>query len=103
MVSNERVDDTLVTLKQILIRTAELNVHVSSLSDATDPFDNCGLDSVTIIDFVLAVERHFGFTIVEDEFDTSILRDLSALATFLRIKALSHQSAVDSDKTQALL
>jgi acyl carrier protein len=83
MTSNQKSYDTLTALKGILISVSGAKLTVEEISDTANPYYDGGLDSVSVLDFILAIEERFGITLVDDRLDSAFLKDLSLLASFI--------------------
>lgn len=74
---------TLETLKELVVEVAQMPAAPSTLPDVAHLFDDCGIDSTSIIDLILRVEDAFGIEVPEDELDAEVLRTLSTLAVYI--------------------
>lgn len=77
---------TVDLVKQLVGGVSTLNCKPEDISDHADLFDDCGLDSISIIDMVLALESKFGIVIAKEEMDSDVFRDLARLADFIDAK-----------------
>jgi acyl carrier protein len=75
--------DTLAALKKIVNDIVPLPPDRAALADRALLFEDCGLDSTSIIDLVLRIESEFGVAIQEEELDLDVLVDLGTLAAFV--------------------
>jgi acyl carrier protein len=66
---------------------AKLKTAPEEIGDHANLFDDCGIDSTSLIELVLSLEDQFGVKIVEDELDIEMFQDLTRLAEFIDSKA----------------
>lgn len=74
--------EPLTSLKQIV-------VHITKVVDVRDDanlFEDCGLDSMSVLDLILAIEEKFRITISPDELQTELFQNISNLAQFIDSK-----------------
>ena len=74
--------ETLVALKQIVTQIT----HTPEVRDDANLFEDCGLDSMSVLDLVLAVEERFGITISADELQSELFQRLTSLVQFVDTK-----------------
>ena len=79
-------DTTLSKLKRLVITVAQLKMNPEEISDTANLFDDCGIDSTSLVDLVLKMEREYGIQISEDELETEMFEDISRLAHFIGSK-----------------
>jgi acyl carrier protein len=84
---------TLDQLKDTIVRLTNLQIAPSELPDNAHLFDDCGLDSTTIVNLVLEVEVVFGISLVEDDLDAEVLRTVSSLAAFIDSRLVARDLA----------
>jgi acyl carrier protein len=77
---------TLGQLRELVIRVTRLNIAPGDIPDTASLFDDCGLDSTSVVDLVLAMEEAFGITIAEDELDADLFQSLDTLGAFVDSK-----------------
>jgi acyl carrier protein len=78
--------DTLQKLKELVIEVAQLKIAPEEISDTANLFNDCGMDSVSVINLVLSLEEHFDITIDESELDARVFQDFSRLGAFVDSK-----------------
>jgi acyl carrier protein len=78
--------ETLATLKQMVLGITQLKISPEQISDTADLFNDCGLDSTSVVDLVVAVEEEFGISIDEDDLDVRLFRDMSCLGALIESK-----------------
>jgi acyl carrier protein len=74
--------DTISVLKQIVVDIT----RVADVGDNANLFEDCGLDSMSVLDLVLAIEEKFGITITPDELDSELFQRVSNLVRFIDSK-----------------
>lgn len=74
--------ETLTALKQIVARITK----IAEVRDDANLFEDCGLDSMSVLDLVLAIEEKFNITILADELQTELFQNISNLAQFVDSK-----------------
>jgi|HubBroStandDraft_5_1064220.scaffolds.fasta_scaffold1961645_1 acyl carrier protein len=74
--------ETLTALKQIVTDITK----VAEVRDDANLFEDCGLDSMSVLDLVLAIEEKFGISISADELQTELFQRVSNLAEFVDSK-----------------
>ncbi len=68
----------------ILVEVKENPVLADEFSEKSKIFDDIGLDSLEMINFVLKVEDEFNIEINFDEFDYSNMEDVRTFASFIK-------------------
>lgn len=80
--------ETVEALKQLVVEATQVNIDPSSISDSANLFNDCGLDSTSVIDLVLSIEDRFGISIDEDELVVTLFQNLSELCSLIDAKQL---------------
>lgn len=80
--------ETVEALKQLVVEATQVNIDPSSISDSANLFNDCGLDSTSVIDLVLSIEDRFGVSIDEDELVVTLFQNLSELCSLIAAKQL---------------
>lgn len=76
-------DVTLSQLKELVIHIAKLKLKPEEISDHANLFDDCGIDSTSLVELVLSMEETYGISIPEEELEVTIFQDLCRLAQFI--------------------
>jgi acyl carrier protein len=63
-----------------------LKIAPEAISDTANLFNDCGLDSTSVVDLVVGLEQNFDITVDDDELDVKLFQDLSKLAEFVEAK-----------------
>jgi acyl carrier protein len=74
---------TLTELKEIVIEVTKAKISPTDISDAANLFDDCGLDSSSVVDLVLALEEKYNITMSEDQLEVELFQNASNLADFI--------------------
>lgn len=67
-------------LQRLAVSSLNLDLSAGELATLTRLDEVAGLDSLTILEFVAAVEKEFGITLGEDELRANLLANLPELA-----------------------
>src|SRR5262245_5112358 len=78
--------DILQKLKQIVVEVVELKIAPEEIDDTGNLFNDCGIDSVSIVELVLSLEGQFDITIDESELNFHIFQDFLRLGAFVESK-----------------
>ncbi len=70
-------------IKKILINALELNLKESEIKDGNNLDELFGLDSLAVIEFVLALEKEFEVKIETASLDINIIKDLNRLSVYI--------------------
>ncbi|HET9790242.1 MAG TPA: acyl carrier protein [Candidatus Angelobacter sp.] len=76
-------------LKRLVISVAKLKLSPEEISDHASLFEDCGIDSTSLIELVLSIEEKYGVAFTEDELEIEMFQDLSKLAGFIDSKRAS--------------
>jgi acyl carrier protein len=78
--------EILTKLKELVIEVTQLKIAPEAISDTANLFNDCGLDSTSVVDLVVGLEQNFDITVDDDELDVKLFQDLSKLAEFVEAK-----------------
>jgi acyl carrier protein len=76
-------DLVLQRLRRSASTSLNLNLTAEELATLTRLDEVTGFDSLTVLEFVLAIEKEFGLTFQADELRTEFLADLPRLAEYI--------------------
>jgi acyl carrier protein len=79
----ESASNTLASLKAIVIDVTKMKIAPADIREDANLFDDCGLDSTSVVDLVLAIEEKFGITIQEEDLEAELFQNISNLACFV--------------------
>jgi acyl carrier protein len=80
----------------ILVEVKENPVLADEYNENSKIFDDIGLDSLEMINFVLKVEDEFNIEINFDEFDYSNMEDVKTFASFIKAGNCASNSLLES-------
>nr|AQQ74981.1 hypothetical protein [uncultured bacterium] len=78
--------ETLATLKRLALDISQLKISPEQIGDNANLFNDCGLDSTSVVELVIALEQEFDIVIAEDELDVRLFQDISSLGAFIESK-----------------
>ena len=78
--------EILAKLKELVIEVTQLKIAPEAISDTANLFNDCGLDSTSVVDLVVGLEQNFDISVDDDELDVKLFQDLSKLAEFVEAK-----------------
>jgi acyl carrier protein len=84
--------DTVNRIRRVFIEALRLNIHPADLPYADTLDEAAGLDSVAILEFVLALEAEFHVAIEPQFLQFDFLRDLSRLASYIEARMIGGRS-----------
>ncbi len=80
----------------ILVEVKENPVLADEFTENSKIFDDIGLDSLEMINFVLKVEDEFNIEINFDQFDYSNMEDIKTFASFIKASNCGAASLLES-------
>lgn len=81
--SDFRSFDTADRIRRIFIESLRLNLSEEDFSYEAKLDESAGLDSVAVLEFVIAVEQDFGITFEPEMLSIDSVRDLKQLAAYV--------------------
>jgi acyl carrier protein len=78
--------ETLAKLKAMVLGITQMKISLDQVSDSANLFNDCGLDSTSVVELVVALEQEFDITIDEDELDVDLFQNIGELARFVEMK-----------------
>ena len=97
-INNPPQRDVLAELKSVIPGIVQLNLHPNEIPDNANLYDDCGLDSISVVDFLVATEKLFGISLDERNLDQALFNNLSVFAEYVR----STMAATESREHGAL-
>ena len=82
-------------LKEMLVEATKTKLKVADIKDDADVFRDCGADSTSIVDLVIAIENRFNITILEEELEIRLFEKLSNLASFIEARVTENDRSED--------
>ena len=82
-------DDLHARIKRVMVEELMLQIQPEEIGDETPIFgpDGLGLDSVDVLQLVIALEKNFGLKISEGNAAKEILRDVTTIGAAIRALA----------------
>jgi acyl carrier protein len=78
--------ETIEALKKLVVEITQTKINPSHIQDSANLFNDCGLDSISVIDLVLGIEANLGVSLDEDELNVGLFQDLSKLSSLVETK-----------------
>jgi len=78
--------EILAMLKRMVIAVSQANLAPEQIGDHANLFNDCGLDSTSIVELVISLEEEFGIRFNEDEIDLKLFQDLARLGLYIESK-----------------
>jgi acyl carrier protein len=70
-------------IRRILIDSLELDLKEDEIEDGISLDELFGLDSIAVIEFVIALEKEFEITIESERLDSNSLKNLDRLSAYI--------------------
>jgi acyl carrier protein len=84
------VNQVKTRLREIIAHELDANIPIDHIQDDVSLFeDGIGLDSISIVQFIVRIERSFGFSFAEQEINTRLFGSINNLAEFINGKIVS--------------
>ena len=81
------MEDTKLQLKQIIIDDLKIPLELTEIRDDVSLYDDgLGLDSITIVNFIVSMEKTFNIDMDSSEISGSIFTNINSLAEFITTK-----------------
>jgi acyl carrier protein len=84
--------EILAKLKALVIEVTQLKIAPEAISNTANLFNDCGLDSTSVVDLVVGLEQNFDISVDDDELDVKLFQDLSKLSEFVEAKLAAQAS-----------
>jgi acyl carrier protein len=84
--------EVLRQLKELILEVTQMKLNPDEISDNANLFNDCGLDSTSVVDLIVTIEQKFDISIDEDELDIKLFQNLSVLAAFVEDKKMETQA-----------
>lgn len=75
--------DTVLRIRRVFIESLHLNLREEEFSYETKLDEAVGLDSVAVLEFVIAIEKEFGIAFEPEMLTFQLVRDLKGLAAYV--------------------
>jgi acyl carrier protein len=79
------MEETINKLKELLVTRLKLKVGVDEINGDTRLFgsDSLGLDSIDILELIIAIKKEFGVDIIDREASEEIFTSVSSIAQYI--------------------
>ncbi len=75
-------------LKEIIAYKLDVNLSIDEIDENVSLYeDGLGLDSIAIVELILAIEKEFSLEIYDEELNVEMFNNLSTLARFIQPKS----------------
>lgn len=82
--TNPNIVDMVEQLKQLLVSKINQNLTLEQIDGNSSILeDELGLDSIMVVEFIVLLEKTFGFTFSEDDLSMDAFASLNTLAAFI--------------------
>jgi acyl carrier protein len=85
--------EVLSQLKELILEVTQMKISPAEISDTANLFNDCGLDSTSVVDLIVGIEQKFDIGVDDDELDVKLFQNLSVLAAFVEEKMESAKAA----------
>lgn len=79
--------DTIERIRRVFVDSLHLNLREEDFSYEAKLDESVGLDSVAVLEFVIALEKEFGITFEPEMLTIERVRDLKELAAYINQQA----------------
>lgn len=74
-------------LKGIIVMELAVQIPIEEITDDVSLYeDGLGLDSISIVNLIVLIEKHFGLTFEENEISAAFFNNINSLAGFIQSK-----------------
>jgi acyl carrier protein len=85
--------DTIGRIRRVFIDSLHLNMREEDLSYETKLDEAVGLDSVAVLEFVIALEKEFGMMFEPERLTLELVRDLKELTAYVDERTMRRSGA----------
>jgi len=86
VITTKAAPQILAELKRMVLEITQLKLAPEQIRDDANLYNDCGLDSTSVVDLILTLEEEFGISISEDELDVRLFQNLECLGSFVESK-----------------
>jgi acyl carrier protein len=85
-------DEIKTKLKELIVTKLDANIRMDDLTDdEASLFEGgVGLDSISIVNFIVVIEKYFGFRFEDEEVSMELFTNLNTLSAFIGQKLVVH-------------
>ena len=81
MITTTLFEETKLKLKEIIANDLDVNIKMEEIKDDVSLFEEgIGLDSISIVNFIVLVEKKFNMFFAEEEMSTRLFDSIDTLA-----------------------
>ena len=74
-------------LKDIIANKLDVNLKIDEIDENVSLYeDGLGLDSIAIVDLIVAMEKNFSISIEDEELNADLFKNLTTLSEFIQGK-----------------
>jgi acyl carrier protein len=74
-------------LKDIIANKLDVNLKIDEIDENVSLYeDGLGLDSIAIVDLIVAMEKNFSISIEDEELNADLFKNLTTLSEFIHGK-----------------
>jgi acyl carrier protein len=74
-------------MKYIIVHDLDANIRMEDIDDDMSLYDEgLGLDSISVINFIVLIEKKFGIGFEENEISSKLFSNINTLAEFVHAK-----------------
>ncbi len=74
-------------LKDIIANKLDVNLKINEIDENVSLYeDGLGLDSIAIVDLIVAMEKNFSISIEDEELNADLFKNLTTLSEFIQGK-----------------
>jgi acyl carrier protein len=78
------IDQVTLTLKEIIVNDLDTNMQMEDIAEDQSLYeDGIGLDSISIVNFIILVEDRFNINFEQEHINTAMFSNLHNLATHI--------------------
>jgi acyl carrier protein len=86
----------LKRVKELIVQTTHVRLEPAEIPDTANLFDDCGVDSVSVVTLILEIERSFGIHVSDEELNEEVLQTPATLTTLIAQKLAESPEAAAS-------
>jgi len=92
---NNKTDQVKQKLKEIIVNDLEVDIAMEDIRDDISLYeDGIGLDSITLINFIVLIEKTFQFNFDEADVNNNLFSSLDSLAAYISARTASAEAKV---------
>lgn len=85
-------EDVKSELKGIIVHDLDVNIKMEDIDDEVSLYDDgLGLDSISVINFIVLIEKKLGISFEENEISSKLFSNINNLSEFVHAKLQSQE------------